>query len=342
MAGFEVSTEAPKASCLPARRVEILPSRLAHVQKSRHKRLTFALHPAQQKLLRQYTRECHLTIVREFLDVGNIKDWITVDELDLVVHFVKENAVVSKESRWSDKFLYGIKVLMAKNYVDNLSEEVKKGLRENAEEGHWPTVAPVAYINNRVTHRIEVDPVRGPLVARVFELHAAGNYSLKAITQTAYQLGLRHPRGRPADDEVGDSPHAATAGVHGRVHLDREAPCRLTRTADHPEDVCIHRRQALAVLPDRPTWIRSVVAAACAKGYRGEAQLVISRPVWTNGRQVSRPVYSGEDPALTVEVAWMNDGGPALRRRLSQRRGSTRPDHVADHGGLRSYSPRRW
>jgi hypothetical protein len=29
----------------------------------------------------------------------NIKDWITVDSLDLMVHFVKEGAVVSKESR---------------------------------------------------------------------------------------------------------------------------------------------------------------------------------------------------------------------------------------------------
>ena len=37
--------------------------------------------------------------------------------------------------------MHGIKVLMAKNYVDNLSEEVKKGLREKAEQGHWPSGA---------------------------------------------------------------------------------------------------------------------------------------------------------------------------------------------------------
>jgi site-specific DNA recombinase len=90
--------------------------------------------------------------------------------------------------------LHGIKVLMAKNYVDNLSEEVKKGLREKAERGHWPAVAPVGYVNNRVTHRIEVDSVRGPLVARVFDLYATGDYSLKAITRLAYEMGLSHPR----------------------------------------------------------------------------------------------------------------------------------------------------
>src|SRR5215218_9502049 len=95
--------------------------------------------PAQTKLLREYARQQRLTVQAEFVDVEtakqagrggfgemldflksnpscrtilvektdrlyrNIKDWITVDDLDLVVHFVKENAVVSKESRSSDK-----------------------------------------------------------------------------------------------------------------------------------------------------------------------------------------------------------------------------------------------
>ena len=91
--------------------------------------------------------------------------------------------------------MHGIKVLMAKNYVDNLSEEVKKGLREKAEQGHWPTVAPVGYVNNRVTHRIDVDPVRGPLVARVFELYATGEYSLKALHAKRVRDRPTPPRG---------------------------------------------------------------------------------------------------------------------------------------------------
>lgn len=188
--------------------------------------------PAQQKLLREYAREHGLTIAQEFIDVEtakqtgrpgfgqmlallrtdpscrtilvektdrlyrNIRDWITVDELDLTVHFVKENAVVSKASRSSEKFLHGIKVLMAKNYIDNLSEEVRKGLREKAEQGHWPTNAPVGYVDNRITHRIEVDPVRGPLITHLFELYSTGAYSLKALTVKAHAIGLTHPRSR--------------------------------------------------------------------------------------------------------------------------------------------------
>ena len=60
----------------------------------------------------------------------NLKDWVTLDELDLEIHFVKENIILSQDSRSSEKFMHGIKVLMAKNYIDNLSEETKKGMLE--------------------------------------------------------------------------------------------------------------------------------------------------------------------------------------------------------------------
>jgi hypothetical protein len=33
--------------------------------------------------------------------------------------------------------MHGIKVLTAKNYVDNLSEEARKGQREKAEQGNF-------------------------------------------------------------------------------------------------------------------------------------------------------------------------------------------------------------
>ena len=208
--------------------------------------------PAQLKLLRQYAREQHLTIVREFVDVEtakqsgrggfgemiaalkadascrtilvektdrlyrNIKDWMTVDDLDVTIHFVKENAVVSKDSRSSDKFLHGIKVLMAKNYVDNLSEEVKKGLLEKAEQGHWPSRAPVGYVDNLATHRIEVDPARGPLIAKLFEWYATGDL----LAEGADGEGARsrpHPSAiRPAHDEGRDPPHPAESDLHRR------------------------------------------------------------------------------------------------------------------------------
>ena len=124
----------------------------------------------------------------------NFRDYGTVEDLGVAVHFVKENTIISPDSRSSDQLMHDIKVAFARNYVRNLSEEVRKGLREKADQGHWPGVAHVGYLNNRVTRRIEIDPVRGPLVSRVFALYATGEYSLKSLSQKAYEIGLRHSR----------------------------------------------------------------------------------------------------------------------------------------------------
>jgi site-specific DNA recombinase len=58
----------------------------------------------------------------------NLKDWVTIDDLEVEVHFVKEGVVLSHHSRSSEKFMHGIKVLTAKNYIDN---------RKRRERGRW-------------------------------------------------------------------------------------------------------------------------------------------------------------------------------------------------------------
>ena len=93
----------------------------------------------------------------------NLKDWVTLDELDLEIHFVKENVVLSPNSRSSEKFMHGIKVLMAKNYIDNLSEETRKGMLEKAEQGIWPSYAPLGYRNVTATRREEDGSSRIPI-----------------------------------------------------------------------------------------------------------------------------------------------------------------------------------
>jgi site-specific DNA recombinase len=123
----------------------------------------------------------------------NLKDWVTVDELDVEIHFPKEGVVVSRESRSSEKFMHGIKVLMAKNYIDNLSEEARKGMQEKAEQGIWPTVAPLGYRNvvgSDGKKIIELDPESAPIIARLFEWYATGAFSLKEAAEKARTAGL--------------------------------------------------------------------------------------------------------------------------------------------------------
>src|SRR5918996_1692357 len=67
---------------------------------------------------------------------------LPLDDLEMEIHFVKENVVLSGDSCSNEKFMHGIKVLMAKNYIDNLSEETRKGMLEKPAQGQWPTLAP--------------------------------------------------------------------------------------------------------------------------------------------------------------------------------------------------------
>src|ERR1700682_4636500 len=160
--------------------------------------------PAQLKLLKEYAAANSFAVAGEYIDVEtakqtgraafsemvaylkahpsvrvmlvektdrlyrNLKDWVTVDELDVEMHFPKEGVVLSRESRSSEKFMHGIKVLMAKNYVDNLSEETRKGMLEKAEQGVWPSFAPLGYRNVASPDGrkiIATDPAVAPIVS---------------------------------------------------------------------------------------------------------------------------------------------------------------------------------
>jgi DNA invertase Pin-like site-specific DNA recombinase len=120
----------------------------------------------------------------------NIKDWVKLDEFDVQLHFVKEGQVLSRESGSSAKFMHGVRVLMAKNYCDNLSEEVRKGLGEKAAQGLWPHRAPVGYVNDTTTHSIVPDPQKATFVKELFEKYATGSFSLVQLTGFAKASGL--------------------------------------------------------------------------------------------------------------------------------------------------------
>ena len=95
------------------------------------------------------------------------------------------------------RFMHGIKVLMAKNYIDNLSEEARKGMQEKAEQGIWPTKTPLGYRNITGPDGkkiIAADPATAPLIAKLFEWYARGDISLKEAARKAHAAGLTYPK----------------------------------------------------------------------------------------------------------------------------------------------------
>jgi site-specific DNA recombinase len=107
----------------------------------------------------------------------NIKDWAILDELGVTIHFVKENVIIGPESRSTDQFVHGIKVLMARNYSLNLGEETIKGMLEKARSGIYPSFAPVGYRNAdgpNAKRVIVPDPETAPVIILIYERFATG------------------------------------------------------------------------------------------------------------------------------------------------------------------------
>ena len=124
----------------------------------------------------------------------NFEDYIEVSQLSVSIHFVKENMIISADSSPSDKLMFGIKLCMAKFYVDNLSEEVIKGMLQKALDGYWPTCAPIGYMNvpgPDGKRTIVPNPEMAPIVVKMFEAYSSGTVSGANLEQLALKLGLR-------------------------------------------------------------------------------------------------------------------------------------------------------
>jgi site-specific DNA recombinase len=111
----------------------------------------------------------------------NFRDAVTLEDLDIETHLVKEGEVISKDAKSQAKFIHGINLVVARNYSDNLREGVKKGMREKAAQGVYPGHAPFGYRNNKADRTIEIDPIHSPMAHRLFELYATGSHTLSTL-----------------------------------------------------------------------------------------------------------------------------------------------------------------
>lgn len=127
----------------------------------------------------------------------NFRDWARVGDLSdagIDVHFATES--LDFRSR-GGRLAADIQAVIAADYIRNLKEEVQKGIRGQLERGLYPMSAPVGYENNGGGKAKTIDPVRGPLVAKMFELYATGEYPLWSLVAEMNRRGLTTRAGRP-------------------------------------------------------------------------------------------------------------------------------------------------
>jgi site-specific DNA recombinase len=135
--------------------------------------------------------------VRNFKDVVMTDDWLEEDE-GRQVHFVKDSLVLHKNSRSQERLNWGIRVVLARNYIDNLKEEVEKGVKEKIAQGWLPGVPPLGYMTiGEEGHKIHiVDKDVAALIVKLFDLYLNPSHSISTVTAEMERQGLRTRKGK--------------------------------------------------------------------------------------------------------------------------------------------------
>ena len=182
---------------------------------------------AQLTELREFAVKEHLEIVREFVESQTAKepgrpifndmisriengeasgilawhpDRLARNSIDggRIIYLIDTGKIVALKfpTFWFDptpqgKFMLSIAFGQSKYYIDNLSENVKRGLRQKVRRGEQSVVAPTGYLNDVVNHKMIPDPERFRFVRKLFELYSTGNYSMRDLRDELTGAGFQ-------------------------------------------------------------------------------------------------------------------------------------------------------
>jgi site-specific DNA recombinase len=100
------------------------------------------------------------------------------------------------ENTSQGKFSLSMAFVQSKYYVDSLSENTKRGLRQKVRMGIFPSQAPLGYMNDSRTKTITVDKKKSKIVRLAFERYTKGNQRLEDIANFLAKSGVTTRTGK--------------------------------------------------------------------------------------------------------------------------------------------------
>jgi site-specific DNA recombinase len=113
----------------------------------------------------------------------------------LVLHFNVEGQILDENANSSQIMAYQMFVMMAENYTNCISDNVRRSFEKKLQEGTILGTAPIGYLNTKdVNNKTDVilDSQRAFLVKKMFEEYATGLYSLNEIRKKTIEWGLKN------------------------------------------------------------------------------------------------------------------------------------------------------
>lgn len=131
--------------------------------------------------------------------VAVLYEMALMDKIEL--HFVSDGQVLNNLISAVEKFQFNMSLGLAKYYSDAIGDNVRRAFEQKRRNGDWTGKVRIGYSNisldveKRTRKDIEIDPDRGQLVLKMFELYATGSYSLETLRIEITKLGLLTPKG---------------------------------------------------------------------------------------------------------------------------------------------------
>ncbi|MBI2443780.1 MAG: recombinase family protein [Candidatus Magasanikbacteria bacterium] len=134
----------------------------------------------------------------------------------------------------------------SKYYVDSLSENVKRGLRQKVRRGEYPSIAPVGYLNDVRLKTVVVDKKKSAIISQAFELYAKNDSRLEDISDFLAHQGITSRGGKPLKRDrisfiLSNPFYVGLFQYAGELYEGKHQPVISKKIFDHVQEVLKQR-----------------------------------------------------------------------------------------------------
>src|SRR3972149_11374376 len=170
-----------------------------------------------------------------------------------IIYFLDTGKLASLKfpTFWCDntsqgKFMLNMAFGQSKYYVDSLSENTKRGLRQKVRNGEYPTLAPVGYINDSRIKSVVVDRKKAKIIKQAFELYVKGNQRLEDIVNFLAKKNIISKRGNVihksrATSILSNPFYTGLFRYGGEIHEGKHEPIISKKLFDEAQEMLIKR-----------------------------------------------------------------------------------------------------
>jgi DNA invertase Pin-like site-specific DNA recombinase len=129
----------------------------------------------------------------------NYKDFMKIEELvekhGTSIHFYQDGTIYSRESNYNDRFILNIKIAIAKQRTDEISQHAKQTHLTRAKLGLPPAPHVDGYLYK--DKQLKIDPEREQVIRFMFDTYDFEHISVRDLAQKLNSMGYRSSRGNP-------------------------------------------------------------------------------------------------------------------------------------------------